>query len=147
MYEYTNNFYICRLFSAQNICSTAHSSHSLPLGSRRLPFQGCPIQGWFTLPALTWPESSETSPRLQWTSALGLLLAWFLASPCLLLNYSALQLEERSRENSLRFTSEVLLCFFFLPPCCWPISGLHLSSRQTKKTREKFKQLLSMLHK
>lgn len=95
-----------------------------------------------------WPgQSSETSPGLQWTSALGLLLAWFLASPCLLLNYSALQLEERRRENSLTSTSEVLLCFFFLPPCCWPISGLHLSTRQTKKTREKFKQLLSMLHK
>ena len=133
IHKYINNPYTCRHFSAWNICSPAHSPHSLPLGSNRLPFQGCLTQGWFTLPALTCPEFSEASPRLLWTYTSEFLPAWFLGSPCLVLSYSALQLEERSRENSLTFTSEVLLYFFFLPLCCWPISCLYLSSSQRKK--------------
>ena len=134
IYEYINNPYTCRHFSAWNICSPAHSPHSLPLGSNRLPFQGCLTQGWFTLPALTCPEFSENSENLSKTpvdihirvfahlvSGFPMFVAELQCPPV----------------NSLRFTSEVLLYFFFLPLCCWPISCLYLSSSQTKKKMRK----------
>ena len=128
IYECINNPYTCRHFSAWNICSPAHSPHSLPLGSNRLPFQGCLTQGWFTLPALTCPEFSETCPRLLWTSTSEFLLAWFLGSPCLLLNYSALQL----------IPSDSFLKYCFTFTSCHCVAGpspasIYLQARQRKK--------------
>lgn len=127
-----------------------HCSHSLPLENRRFSFQVSSTMpaSFESFHSQLWPGQSPfgTSSSLQCTCA-QFFLPGFLSPLCWLPNSSVLHLKEGNRENPLGFTSEILLCFSFLPFCHQPISCLHLSSCWTKQTWEKLKVFLSLLQK